>query len=184
MLILTKFIGKGATRICFEHPHNPEKCVKVVVRFKESKLLKREIDTYYKIQSFMNDFLLKYEPRLVETNIGIGLVCELLKNDDGTYSMPLGEYLKENSLNEDLIHQLYMFACNLTRHQIFFYDFNLNNFMVQIKKGRPYLKYTDLKSYNRYKPLICLRLERLSDTLACHIMKRRLKRMFHKLGIE
>lgn len=183
-LNLKKFIGVGATRVCFEHPQDVNKCVKVVVRFKEAGLLFREIDAYYEVKSFIDDFVPAYEPSLVQTNIGQGLVCELFRDDDGRYSQTLGNYLKHHSMGDDLTHQMWMFAYNLMAYHLFFYDFNLNNFIVQIKEGKLCLKYTDLKSYNHYKPFVYLRLERVLTPLARLIMKRRLEKLFRKLGIK
>lgn len=181
-LKLTKFISKGATRICFEHPNNKNLCIKIVSRFKEEGILHKELKAYNQIKYALGDYLTKYEDSLVDTNYGKAIICELLRDDDGKYSNTLNFY--RNSLDEEIISQLYHFAYKLIEYDIFFYDFNLNNFIVQIKQGKKKLYYIDIKSFNNYKPFIYLRLERFIPFIAKHIMIKRLKRFFNNLGIK
>ena len=66
---------------------------------------------------------------------------------------------------------------------LFFYDFNLRNFVVQIKRGESRLYYIDLKSFDSYKPWTFLHLEKISNTIARRIMAHRLKRLLMMIGI-
>lgn len=175
MLKLTKFIGKGATRICFEHPEDPEKCVKVAVRFKDCRLLERELEAYRLVKNELSEFIIDYDSTLVETNFGYGLVCRMLRDDDGHYSKSLDRYMEVYPLESDICRQLYNFAYNLIEHDIFFYDFNVQNFLVQVRGGKKCLYYTDLKSFNTYKPWTFLRLEKIISPLARYLMWRRLR---------
>lgn len=184
MLTLTNFIAKGATRICFEHPNDAEKCIKVMARFKDEHLLKREIKTYLNIKYYVGDYLPGYEIELAETNLGKGLVCELLRDDNGAFSKPLEDYMKDHQIGDELKGQMCNFAYNLVEHDIIFYDFNLRNFIVQIRNGMERLYYVDLKSYDNYKPMTFLRLEKVITPLAKRIMVRRLKRLFAILNIN
>ncbi len=184
MLVLSRFIGKGATRLCFAHPYDKSKCVKVIVRPKEAGLLQKELEAYFAVKSFLGEYLVLYDANLVKTNYGVGLVCELLKDDDGSISKPLSFYMrKDKLLNRELISQFWHFFYCLLENDLFFYDFNLQNFMVQNKEGRLMLKYTDLKSYCRYKPWIFLRLEKIFPFLARRLMCHRLKKMFFLIGL-
>lgn len=183
MFVVTKFVGKGATRICFEHPDNPDKCIKVAVRFKDSYLLEDELKTYSYIKMDLGEYVIDYDLQLVDTNLGKGLVCDLLRDDDGTYSKTLSYYVSKEKLSEEVVSQLWHFAYCLIERDIFFYDFNLQNFVVQIKDGQQKLFYTDLKSFERCKAWTFLKLERVITPLARFIMVRRLKRLFDKLGI-
>lgn len=183
MLILTKFVGKGATRICFEHPDYFDKCVKIAVRFKDNYLLVRELRTYSYIKMDLGDYLIDYEPQLVDTNQGKGLVCSLLRDDNGEFSKTLDYYFSKKMLHNDIISQLWHFAYCLIERDIFFYDFNLKNFVVQIKNGQYKLFYTDLKSFEKNKSWTFLKLEKVITPLARYIMIRRLKRLFSFLGI-
>lgn len=177
MLKLTKFIGKGATRICFEHPKFPDKCVKIVVRFKDFKLLERELAAYHAVQNDLREYIIEYDNHLVETNLGYGLVCKTLRDDGGEYSKSLNYYLNNHCLTVDLRRQLYNFIYNLVEHDLFFYDFNLQNFVVQIQDGKHRLYYTDLKSFNNYKSWTFLKFEKIFTPLARYLMCRRIKRL-------
>ena len=184
MLKLSKFIGKGAKRMCFEHPENPNKCIKVAVQSQDESLLRRELKTYLYVNAILRGCIVTYETQLVETNLGKGIVCELLRDEDGEYSKSLNYYVCEGKLDSEILEQIRYFACCLVEYDIFFYDFNLKNFIVQIKNGRKFVYYTDLKSFERYKAWTFLKMERLFITLARYPMLRRLRRLFACLGIE
>lgn len=182
MLVLQKFIGKGATRICFEYPGRPDRCVKVAVRCRDAAKLETELAAYCSVRSYLGEFIPVYESPLVDTNLGKGLVCELLRDDDGNCSKTLADCRSTGGVAAELISQLKFFGYHLISHDLFFYDFNLQNFMVQIKNGKPYLKYTDLKSFNNYKSWTFLKLEKLLPPLARHLMIRRLNRILSQVS--
>lgn len=184
MLTLRTYISKGATRIIFEHPSSPDKCVKVALLHKNRTLLQRELDTYLLVKPTLKKLIPDYEDKLVETNAGPGLVCELLKDDNGTWSKSLNFYKHAGPLPPAVIKQLYLFAATISKHNLFFYDFNPMNFVVQIKDGKHRLYYTDLKSYRNFKPWIYMRLERVFTCFARHAMLRRLQKMFVDLRLE
>lgn len=184
MLILNKFIGHGATRICFEHPQDATKCIKIATSDKNNKQLSRELKTYFSIQSYLSEYLLKYETEIISTNQGPGLVCELLRDDDGSYSRPLDYWLFQNKIDDEIISQLWHFSYCLIEHDIFFYDFNLKNFIIQKRNNHKFLYYTDLKSFENYKSWTFLRLEKIITPLARYLMIKRLKRLFNTLKIS
>ena len=184
-LELNNFIGKGATRLCFAHPSDDDKCIKVAMRYKEEYLLERELVTYKKIQSKIGKYLPKYENELVRTNLGKGLVCERIRDFDGKKCNTLAQYLWENKINNEIKSQIKEFADLLLKQNIIFYDFNLENFIVQItSSGKKKLYYSDIKSYQRYKPWTFLGLERLLPPLAKFLMKKRLERLLGILKIN
>lgn len=76
MLILTDFLGKGSSRLCFKHPTEAKKVVKIPSRFKEADTFDREIRAFYAAQSVLNDFIARNAPRVVDTNLGKGLECD------------------------------------------------------------------------------------------------------------
>ena len=183
MLILEKCIGKGATRECYRHPADASKCVKVLIKNTDTSILKRELKYYSLIKSTMNELVVEYDRELVKTNKGLGLVCELLKDDDGKLSKPITFYIKNGKIDKELASEFYYFTYQLIEHELYFYDFNLNNFVVQVKDGKKQLKYIDLKSYENNKSWTFLKLEKIFTPLAERIM-RRLKRLYKMLGIE
>lgn len=184
MLELSKFIGKGAKRMCFEHPDDSNKCVKVVVRSCDEHLLYRELNTYLFVKPILGEYIVVYETELMDTNLGKGLVCQLLRDDGGEYSKSLLYYVREKKVDSEILNQIQYFAGCLVEHEVFFYDFNLQNFIVQIKDGRKCVYYTDLKSFEKYKAWTFLRLETVFTPLSRYCMKRRLLRLFDKLGLE
>ena len=184
MLILTDFIGKGSSRICFKHPTDAGKCVKIPTRFKEAKSFDREIAAFYAAKAVLSDFCAEQAPFAADTNLGKGLVCEAFCDDDGTPSKPLGHFIENGRLDSEVAEQLNFFAYNLLAHDLFLYDFNMNNFVVQIKNGKKRLKYVDMKSFCRYKGWCFLKLENVFAPLARLLMKRRLKRLFRQCGLN
>ncbi len=184
MLILKDFIGKGATRNCFLHPENPDKCVKVLINPKKTKLLQRELNTYRFLRERMQKFIAEYDPEPAVTDKGLGLVCELLKNDDGSLCKPIWKFVRNGRLDPTLDGQIYDFTQTLLKNKLYFYDFNLNNFVVQINNGVKKLKYIDLKSYNSNKSWTFLKLEKVFSPLAEMIMVRRLKRFYKYCGLN
>ncbi|MBR1777231.1 MAG: hypothetical protein IJ752_01420 [Alphaproteobacteria bacterium] len=180
MLILEKCIGKGAVRECYVHPTNKNKCVKVLLKKKDCPVFEREFKNYSFIKEFLNDYIIDYDKDLVETNKGFGMVCELLRDDDGTVS----KMIFEHEINDEIKKGLDLFVYQLLEHNLFFYDFNLNNFVVQIKDGKKKLKYIDVKSFERNKSWCFLKLENIFSLLARIVMIRRLKRLYKELGFN
>ena len=86
-------------------------------------------------------------------------------------------------MNEQIIAEINAFTALLLKNNLFFYDFNLMNFVVQNKKGHFRLRYIDMKSFENYKSWSFLGLEKISPAIARHIMIRRLKRMYKLLNL-
>ena len=178
MLKLDRIINKGARRLCLVHPEDPAKCVKVAMWYRHIPQLKRDLDAYKAVKPILKDFLPEYEEEFVESNLGPGLVCEIIKDDDGTPSRMLTDCIAAKIVNKRTLAQLAIFGKLVVQHGIPFYDMNPNNFLVQIKNGKQRLLYIDLKYYNDYKPWVYLHLEKVIPALSRMIVKRRLQRLF------
>ena len=178
MLYLEHFLGMGATRLCFYHPEDAGKCVKVAMRYRNRPALQQELKAVGVCIPYIGPYLPEYHPELIETNLGPGLVCEIIKDDGGTPSLPLSHYVLSNTLTEDAFSQLTEFKKIMETNHIPLYDFNPNNFLIQIKEGRQVLRITDLKTYNQYKPYTYLRLERHIPAISRSIVRRRLNKLF------
>lgn len=178
MLNLTRIINKGGRRLCMEHPDDPDKCVKVIMFPRDLYLLKRDLEAYKAVKPILKDFLPYYHEELVETQLGPGLICEIVKDDDGSVSRRLADYVQRKLVNKRTLAQLAIFARLVTENGIPFYDMNPNNFLVQIKNGKQRLLYVDLKYYGIYKPWVYLHMEKFIPALSRLIVKRRLKRLF------
>lgn len=174
MLKLKKMIGYGAVRACYEHPENKHLCVKVFLeKGKKTKSFLDEIHLYKKLENKLSPYLCFYEEALVETDKGTGMVTELLRDDDLSISQPLAT----TPLTEEIKAQIDDFTQRLIDNDIFFYDFNLQNFVIQKLKNKTQLKYIDMKSYRRYKPWTFLGLEKFIPSLARLAMKQRIKKL-------
>lgn len=178
MLQLTRIINKGGRRLCMEHPDDPDKCVKVIMFPRDLYLLKRDLQAYKAVKPVLKDFLPHYEEELVETQLGPGLICEIVKDDDGSVSRRLADCINQKIVNKRTLAQIALFARLVVENGIPFYDMNPNNFLVQIKNGKQRLLYVDLKYYGVYKPWTYLHLEKYIPALSKLIVKRRLKRLF------
>lgn len=180
MLILEKRIGLGAVRECYEHPTDKTKCVKVLLPPADLSVFDREWKNYSAVRDILKDFIIPCEKELIETDKGPGMVCDLISDDNGETSRLIYEYKGD----AEVVKMLNDFVFLLLTHHLFFYDFNLYNFIVQIKNGKKNLKYLDLKSFRRNKSWCFLKLENVFDFLARTIMVRRLKRLYGDMGIE
>ncbi len=185
MLRLTTLIGKGATRECYIHPERQEKCVKV---FQKPELaetsFKKELEVYQKVRPILGNFICAYDLKLVETDKGTGLISERILDDDKKDSKPLVTYFVSGRMNNEIIKEIRLFTKLLIANDLFFYDFNLMNFVIQKKDGHFRLRYIDMKSFNNYKSWSFLGLEHFSKTIARFIMRRRLKRMYRLLNLS
>lgn len=179
MLKLEHFIGKGATRLCFHHPDDTDKCVKVAMRSRNIPQLQQELDAVKACQAVLGKYMPYYGNELVQTNIGPGLVCELIKNDDGTTAPSLASLRHQKKLLKEIKPQIIDFAQIVLQNSIPLYDFNVANFVIQTKNGEKHLRLTDIKTYNNYKPWIYLHTEKFIPAVSKMIVKRRLKRLIN-----
>ena len=83
-------IGEGQERICYRHPHDPDKLVKIQ-KGSADKQTRRELELYRRLaQRKHTDF--SQVPRFygrVRTNLGPGFVTDLITDYDGEISKPL-----------------------------------------------------------------------------------------------
>ena len=93
MLYLTEYIGGSAVRECYVHPLDRNLCVKVVKHKADLSELTREISVAKLLAPYLKDYIVRYDDGLVETDKGLGLVCELVRNeDDGELALSLAQY--------------------------------------------------------------------------------------------
>ena len=82
-------IGEGQERICYVHPQDPAKLVKILKGESEKQTL-REFKLYRRLQCKNTDY--SQLPRLygrVQTNLGRGFVTDLIRDFDGNISNSL-----------------------------------------------------------------------------------------------
>lgn len=112
MINLTEkyYISEGGTRKCYAHPTDKNLCIKILHQStaQHTDFMHKEIKYYNKIQNknkkYSLDFYAKYHG-MVETNLGIGYLYDLIRNEDKSISLPLKYYIttKQNQLSDDVI---------------------------------------------------------------------------------
>lgn len=194
------FIGRGVVRSVYQHPENEKVCIKVLNQytFKTRRNLRswvqyklrnfininqRILENYNKTRDYIGEYLPQFYDNLVETNMGNGLIVELIKDGNGSVSPTLREYLKKNSLiTSDMRLQFDKFFELLVKHNIFLFDINnFNNFVVRTdKEFNCKIFYIDIKSLNKTKSFIPLDV--WFKSFARAKLKRRIKRVNEKIN--
>ncbi len=159
-------------------------CVKIVKNQKNVPELLRELRIAKLTAPYLKNFSVSYEPDLVETDKGPGLVCGLVCDADGSVSPPLVSFVRGGGDVSKIEAQLNGFVRCLIVHDIFFYDFNWGNLVVQTTpSGEKRLRYIDLKSLHKNGYAGFLKLEKFIAPFARVIMFRRIRREYRKLGL-
>lgn len=86
-------IGKGSSRLCYEHPEDKNKCVKITY-IDAPEIIAKEMWHYRRLEhrkTSWNQLARSYG--LVETTMGTGAVFSLARDFDGTISTTLDSYL-------------------------------------------------------------------------------------------
>jgi len=103
-------IGKGSSRICYLHPEDACKCIKVTY-INQPKISKIEMKHYRRFQRRRVSWKLMARPYgFVETTLGDGLVFSLARDYDGAISKPLDYYFSVKDFRNRL-EQLKIALC-------------------------------------------------------------------------
>ena len=139
MLILKKdfIIGEGNHRICYLHPEDNSKCVKITKdKVRSHKQSRRESEYYEYISSFKKntDNISSYFGK-VDTNLGEGLVFELFRDYDCKVSKTIDYYLKNDLYKESklIIKSLDDLYNYLINNMIMFVDLKPVNVLFKIE---------------------------------------------------
>lgn len=185
MLYLTEYIGGSAVRECYVHPLDRNLCVKVVKHKADLPELTREISVAKLLAPYLKDYIVRYDNGLVETDKGLGLVCELVRNeDDGELALSLAQY-QERFGADDVEPELRKVLESLIRDNLFFYDFNRSNFVVKrMASGGKKVVFIDLKGFHKNHYMGFLKMERYIAPLARNIMFRRMRTLYRELNLS
>lgn len=97
--------ARGGHRHCYVHPGDPDLCVKVPARPDDGRcraLQQRELEDYASLQDRWSEALLERVPAIegvVETDLGVGIVSRLCRDEDGRISRNLAALLAERGLS-------------------------------------------------------------------------------------
>jgi hypothetical protein len=134
MLQITKKpIGMGKERMCFVHPEDPRLAIKIA-REKVSQQSQREIKFYRKLakRGGVHDRHIPGFHGLCETNRGVGIVVDLIRNYDGEIARPLNWYLAQGYPIEEFEPSLEELKQSFLQNLIIFnHDMTIGNLLVQ-----------------------------------------------------
>ena len=172
-------------RECYVHPLDRNLCVKVVKHKADLPELTREISVARLLAPYLKDYTVRYDDGLVETDKGLGLVCELVRNeDDGELALSLAQY-QERFGADDVEPELRKVLESLIRDNLFFYDFNRSNFVVKrMASGGKKVVFIDLKGFHKNHYMGFLKMERYIAPLARNIMFRRMRTLYRELNLS
>lgn len=148
-----KPFAEGGNRLCYTAPDDPGLCIKLL-REDRSPAIKRalkgfprslkplhyfddnlqELRTYRRLHRRLGDALHSVCPvihGLVDTDLGEGLACELIRDDDGRVSVSLKQYLWEHGLTDALQRAVSEFGERWLRLTVPSRDLLLHNIVVQ-----------------------------------------------------
>ena len=130
--INTDPIGKGKERACFVHPDDPQKAIKIS-HGDTSEQSRREIRFYQKLlKRRRSDPHIPRYYGLCDTNLGQGIVVDMIRDQDGEISRPLNWYLAEGYPIEDFEPYLDELKQSFLQNLIIFnHDMTVGNLLFQ-----------------------------------------------------
>jgi len=112
MIILeqSSYIGKGSDRYCYLHPDDSGLCIKILCTHPEDgypERVRRELKYYRHLErrNISWELLSRYMG-VVETNLGVGHVYTLIRDEDGRISKDFIHYLSDEELLNHHAHEL------------------------------------------------------------------------------
>ena len=147
----SNLIGHGWKRLCYIHPNDPTRCIKVgfkgrvrgwgwrdrltTLRFDRGSgmiLNRREWKAFRRVGAVLVDYVPRYHGPIA-TTLGVGLEIDLVRDASGGPSKQLRRWLQTASAEESakLRAQFDALFDLLQRHEIWLFDLNMNNFVIQ-----------------------------------------------------
>jgi hypothetical protein len=142
----------GGRRVCYVHPHDASRCVKVfgvngdprerrrkAVWYKRCRPLywfddnRREWSAFRELMRH-DEAIWTHFPRcygLIDTSMGLGIVTELLRDSDGTIVRSLPDFVAAEGRTPELMQALEAFYAMLRRHLVITRDILDHNLVVQ-----------------------------------------------------
>ena len=151
--------SRGGNRLVFVDPRNPDRCIKVPRRDRlpEDKRRQKgfpknlkpasafddnlqEVRVYERIVRALGEQAFECIPRihgLVATNLGQGLCCDLVRDDDGRISLSLKQYLWQHGRSADLDETLRRFSARWCRLGVPSRNLLLHNMVIRCSGSHP-----------------------------------------------
>ena len=144
-------INRGRERICYEHPENDQLVIKITLGSsgRKSRANHHELKGYLLLREEKKDLsFVSHCHGFVNTNYGEGLVCDSIRDNDGTISKTIWYIvvLEENCDVEYILQVVEKFCNFLMFHQIWIFDLNLKNIALKLLADGTYKPYViDMK---------------------------------------
>ena len=124
------YFAEGFEKFVYFHPFDCNKCIKIP---KGKKMMERIKDEYRNLNRYPNS---KYYTKMygfVDTNLGKGMVYELIRNKNKPYKvgLTLEQFIIKYGLTDNLIKKIAELANILIKEEIFVKDIFTNNIIVQ-----------------------------------------------------
>jgi hypothetical protein len=136
--ITSEPIGEGRERACYIHPEDPRLAIKIPAGQVRDQTI-RDIKFYRRMKKIglgENAPVPKYHG-VCETNLGRGLVVEMIRNYDGEISRPLNWYLAQGVPIEEFLTFLEEMKQSFLENQVIFnHDMNIGNLLFQVTSTR------------------------------------------------
>lgn len=135
-----QYIGRGLHRECYTHPTESNKCIKINYNVGADIETNREIKYYNHLtkRHIIWDSLSKYYGS-VETNLGVGHVFDLIRDENNEISTSLETFIKQNRLNpqelEELVIALKNLKASLCKNRIITMTIKTKNILYQRKSS-------------------------------------------------
>ncbi|MFV0573848.1 MAG: YrbL family protein [Vibrio sp.] len=133
------YLAKGNARTCYINPEDSAQCIKVNRIGTDSNSDQNSAEKFYieKSKKIIKDLNSSksilcgfYGP--IETNLGDGLVFELIKDHDGNCSKTLAYFYKNNLLDKKIIRQIIIDIQQKSIEQnVLIYDANMSNILLK-----------------------------------------------------
>jgi hypothetical protein len=124
------FIAMGVNRTVYLHPLDCNKCIKIPK--KHIKVNEDEYRILDRLPPNINYYTKNYG--FIDTNLGRGLVFDLIKNNTNVQcdvSLPLGKFVKKHGITDELISKINELVTYLINDKIMISDFHAGNILVQ-----------------------------------------------------
>lgn len=179
-------IGKGSSRICYVHPEDERKCVKVIY-IRKPEINRLEMKHYRRFQRRRVSWELLSRPYgFVETTAGEGVVFSLARDFNGEISKPLDYYLVDErmpGLESQLLRALEEFRSFLFGEGIVVRELKPDNLVYQrASEELGHLVLIDGVGNNQFLPFA-----NYSRLLARRMLSRKwakFMRQLHELGFR
>ena len=181
------FINHGTLRACYQHPENPNLVIKVAAgEKKEEKLANlKEMKGYHKLmRTHIDLFYISHCYGFVTTNLGEGLVCDCIRDDNENTSKTIWDIINsEGDYDIDYILEVVRNFCDmLISKRVYIFDINVKNIALKLKYDGTYLTFLiDLKGCHDNKEF--LPFSSYIKWLSLKKLKRRSRQLVERISL-